>query len=249
VMEGSRPRMRDETNPDWRFAFVPRDVARIENTWDALGLRGTGSHHLSLDRVRVPAEHFAAPVFEPARHDGPLWRLGLFDLAGVLMFGFPLGVARRALDEFTVLARTKFRGNPANTLAGNGHTQMLLARAESRLRAARLFVYDVVDRVWDTCCTGDRPASRVSTPSTAWPAPRRSSPATPSKGASAIFTRPVSTSCSARCASRSIPASSSESIPRPTDQRDDEWSASRRRSKTSTDRPVRMFSAGTAPPG
>ncbi len=157
VMEGSRPRMRDEANPDWRFAFVPRDVARIENTWDALGLRGTGSHHLSLDRVRVPAEHFAASVFEPARHDGPLWRLGLFDLAGVLMFGFPLGVARRALDEFTVLARTKFRGNPANTLAGNGHTQVLLARAESRVRAARLYVYDVVDRVWDTCCTGDRP--------------------------------------------------------------------------------------------
>ena len=65
-----------------------------------------------------------------------------FDLAGVLMFGFPLGVARRALDEFTVLARTKFRGNPANTLAGNGHTQVLLARAESRVRAARLYVYE-----------------------------------------------------------------------------------------------------------
>jgi hypothetical protein len=37
--------MRDETNPDWRFAFVPHDTAEIENTWDAFRLKGTGSHH------------------------------------------------------------------------------------------------------------------------------------------------------------------------------------------------------------
>ena len=40
------------------------------------------------------------------------------------MSGFPLGVARRAIDEFTSMARTKFRGNPFKTVAGNDHTQM-----------------------------------------------------------------------------------------------------------------------------
>ena len=93
VMEGKTPRLRDDTNPDWRFAFVRRDAAHIEDSWDALGLRGTGSHHLTLQGVRIPVEHMAAPIYEPARHDGPLWRLGLFDLAGILMSGFPLGVA------------------------------------------------------------------------------------------------------------------------------------------------------------
>jgi indole-3-acetate monooxygenase len=158
VMEGTAPRMRDDTNPDWRFAFVRQDAAHIEDSWDALGLRGTGSHHLKLQDVRIPVEHMAAPIYEPARHDGPLWRLGLFDLAGILMSGFPLGVARRAIDEFTTIGRTKFRGNPANTVAGNDHAQMLLAQAESRLRAARLYVYEVVAGVWDSCCAGDRPA-------------------------------------------------------------------------------------------
>ena len=81
----------------------------------------------------------------------------LFDLAGVLMFGFPLGVARRAIDEFTKLARTKYRGNPTNTVAGDGYSQMLLAQAESRLRAARLLVYDTMGAIWDTCCAGDQP--------------------------------------------------------------------------------------------
>ncbi len=137
VMGEEGPRLRDGgTEPDWKFAFVRRESALIEDTWDALGLRGTGSHHLSLDQVRVPAEHFTAPVYERARGDGPLSFLGLFDVASMMMAAFPLGVARRAVDEFTVLARSKFRGNPANTVAGNGHSQMLLSQAESRLRSA-----------------------------------------------------------------------------------------------------------------
>jgi alkylation response protein AidB-like acyl-CoA dehydrogenase len=152
------PRIRDGgTEPDWRFAFVRCESALIEDTWDALGLRGTGSHHLSLDGVRVPVEHLAAPVYDPPRGDGPLSFLGLFDVASIMMAGFPLGVARRAVDEFTVLARSKFRGNPANTVAGNGHTQMLLSQAESRLRSARLYVHDVAGAVWESCSAGDPP--------------------------------------------------------------------------------------------
>jgi alkylation response protein AidB-like acyl-CoA dehydrogenase len=46
-----------DADPPWRFAFVP---AVVENTWDAMGLRGTGSHHLSLTGIPVPAEHLAA---------------------------------------------------------------------------------------------------------------------------------------------------------------------------------------------
>jgi indole-3-acetate monooxygenase len=158
VMGEQGPLRRDGgSEPDWRFAFVRCGSARIEDTWDALGLRGTGSHHLSLDDVRVPAEHFAAPVYEPARGDGPLSFLSLFDIACIMMAGFPLGVARHAVEEFTVLARKKFRGDPANTVAGNGHAQMLLSQAESRLRSARLYVHDVAGSMWESCSAGDRP--------------------------------------------------------------------------------------------
>ena len=69
-----------------------------------MGLRGTGSHHLSLPGVQVPAEHLAAPFFEPARHDGPLWRIPLVTFAAMFLAAVPLGIARRALDEFAVIA-------------------------------------------------------------------------------------------------------------------------------------------------
>jgi indole-3-acetate monooxygenase len=158
VMDGERPRLRDDNNPDWRAAIVRQEAATIEDTWHALGLRGTGSHHLSVDHVSVPLDDFTAPIFEPARHDGPLWRLAFYDLAGVLMFGFPLGVARRGIDEFIALAGTKFRGTPDHRVAADGNTQMLLAQAESRLRSARLYVYDTLGEIWETCCAGDPPS-------------------------------------------------------------------------------------------
>lgn len=80
VFVAAAPRMPAPGTPDWRFAFVPARSAVIEHTWDGMGLRGTGSHHLSLSGVQVPAEHLAAPFFEVPRHDGPLWRIPLVTL-------------------------------------------------------------------------------------------------------------------------------------------------------------------------
>jgi len=116
--------------PDWRFAFVPARSAVIEDSWDAMGLRGTGSHHLSLPGVRVPAEHLAAPFFEPARHDGPLWRIPLVTLAAIFLAAVPLGVARQALDEFAAAAMSKVRGPAAQSIGYDADAQSQLALAE-----------------------------------------------------------------------------------------------------------------------
>jgi alkylation response protein AidB-like acyl-CoA dehydrogenase len=143
---------------NWQFAFVPRHLATIEDTWHAMGLRGTGSHHLSMAEVHVPREHLAAPLFEPARHDGPLWRLPGFSLATIFGLGFPLGVARRALDEFSALAGRKSRGDGTRTLSQDGHVQAQVAAAEAGLRAARAFALDTIGEIWMTACAGDPPS-------------------------------------------------------------------------------------------
>src|SRR5262245_15000804 len=120
VMDGERPRLRADGQPDWRFAFFPAGVATRRDTWHALGLRGTASHDLSVEDLEVPVWHTAGCMNDPARHDGPLWRLPAFALLNVLIAGFPLGVARRALDEFAALAPTKRRGSSPTTVAEDG---------------------------------------------------------------------------------------------------------------------------------
>ncbi len=157
VTDSGVPRVLASGAPDWRFAFVPARSAVIEDTWDAMGLRGTGSHHLTIPGAQVPAEHLAAPFFEPARHDGPLWKIPLVTLAGMFLAAVLLGVARRALDEFAALAMTKTRGPAAQSIGHDGEAQAQLARAEGALAAARSFLFDTIAETWDTACRGEEP--------------------------------------------------------------------------------------------
>jgi alkylation response protein AidB-like acyl-CoA dehydrogenase len=145
-------------SPDWRFAFVPARSAVIEDTWHAMGLCGTGSHHLTLSGVQVPPEQIAAPFFEPARHDGPLWKIPLVTLAAMFLAAVPLGIARRALDEFTAVAVRKVRGPAAQSIGHDADAQCQLARAEAALASARSFLFDTIASVWATACQGDEPS-------------------------------------------------------------------------------------------
>jgi alkylation response protein AidB-like acyl-CoA dehydrogenase len=157
VFEGDAPRMVPGRGPDWRLAYVPRADVDIIDNWDVLGLRGTGSNDVSVRGLSVPEEHTFS-FFEPARQPGALWRLPFFTLAGVSLVGFPLGVARRALDEFAALAPTKVRAGTFEPLAQDSATQVALARAEGGVQAARAFVFDAIGSIWDTALAGDEPS-------------------------------------------------------------------------------------------
>ena len=158
VTDSGVPRMLPRGAPDWRFAFVPARSAVIEDTWHAMGLCGTGSHHLTLSGVQVPPEQIAAPFFEPARHDGPLWKIPLVTLAAMFLAAVPLGIARRALDEFTAVAVRKVRGPAAQSICHDADAQCQLARAEAALASARSFLFDTIASVWVTACQGDEPS-------------------------------------------------------------------------------------------
>jgi alkylation response protein AidB-like acyl-CoA dehydrogenase len=159
VIDGARPRLRADGQPDWRFAFLRRDAAVQHDTWHALGLRGTASHDLSVDELEISTWHTAGCMLDPARHDGPLWRLPTFALLNFLMVGFPLGVARHALDEFVLLAPAKRRGPSRTTIAEDGYTQYELGRCEAAIRSARSFVVEKVGDAWTVLMAGDAPSA------------------------------------------------------------------------------------------
>jgi alkylation response protein AidB-like acyl-CoA dehydrogenase len=158
VMDGAAPRVLPDRGPDWRLAFVSARDVQILDDWDAAGLRGTGSNDIAVSRTIVPDECTIAPFFEPARFDGPLYRLPFFTLIGVLMAGLPLGVGRRALDEFPALAQGKVRAGSTDPVAADGDAQVALTRAEGGLRAARSFVFDALGPLWDSALAGDVPS-------------------------------------------------------------------------------------------
>ena len=144
--------------PRMRLFFVPEGTGTVIDHWDTMGLRGTGSHDLALDDVVVPAEHSFAFGAGGNRHEGPYARLGFGDLVQLGVVVFPLGVARRALDEFTERARTKTRGTGSRwSVAEDGEVQADVGRAEAELAAARAFVDVAVDRLWGAARAGAVP--------------------------------------------------------------------------------------------
>jgi alkylation response protein AidB-like acyl-CoA dehydrogenase len=163
---GPAPRIREDGEPDWRFAYLPHAPARgtveIVENWNVLGLRGTGSHDLEVHGVPVAEEHLVLPFESEAPHDGPLWRLPFLGLLGVMMSAVPLGIGRRALDEILALAPERARAGRPAPIATDVGVQERLGQAEARLLAARTLVEDTIGALWTTACRGDRPSELES---------------------------------------------------------------------------------------
>jgi alkylation response protein AidB-like acyl-CoA dehydrogenase len=154
VTENGRPRHTPSGRPELRVAFFPVSAATVLETWHVAGLRGTGSHDIRVDCVDVPAARTAVPFLFPAQQPGPLFRLSPFNILMVLLAGFPLGVARRALDELTALAAVKRRAGAAPRLLDSAVVQTEIVAAEAALHAAREGVLAVFRDTWAALAAG-----------------------------------------------------------------------------------------------
>ena len=140
----------------WRFAtLTPDQVEIVDGSWDVAGLRGTGSNDIVITGARIPLDQLSMPMTDPPLYDGPLHRIPFWQLLVGIMSGFPIGVARRALDELEALAPTKRRGGASPfTVAEDPHVQFEVGRAEAVLQSARAFLFDAADEVWSAACAG-----------------------------------------------------------------------------------------------
>ena len=109
-----------------------------------MGLRGTGSHHVTADHVAVDPEHCCVFVGR-AWPDAPLWRMPVFSVIVPLLAAAPLGIARGALDEVARRARQGRAASRRTGLADDPLAMADFAVADSRLRGARAALIDAVD--------------------------------------------------------------------------------------------------------
>jgi alkylation response protein AidB-like acyl-CoA dehydrogenase len=117
---------------------------RVEETWDNLGMRGTGSHDLLLENVEVPDD--ALLTEEPAREvpgGGRGW--GAFGGSAVY-----LGIAGAARDAAIAYARERRPNSMAGPIAELPTTQHRVAEIELLLLQARTVFYDTA-QTWVAC--------------------------------------------------------------------------------------------------
>ncbi len=144
-----------------RIAVMPAERVTIARNWDVIGMKGTGSHDMVVDRVVVP-EEWTFVRGGPSSLDGPLYRYPTLALSAQVLAVVGLGVARAAIDSLIDLAggRTSITGAP--TLADRAYVQTDIAKAEAMLRSARAFFFETTDAVFAALVAGDAPTTEQS---------------------------------------------------------------------------------------
>lgn len=138
----------------FRLCWFPQSEITFHDTWFTTGMRGSGSLDYSVTDVFVPATRTIQPAVTRPVVMTPLSRFPNFTLLAAGVSAVGLGVARRALDELVDLAQGKKPQYSSKTLAQSGYTQIELAHAEGKLRAARAFLVDELRSAWDTAVAG-----------------------------------------------------------------------------------------------
>jgi len=151
VFDGDVPRRRPNGDQEVRIAyFYPKSLAKVVDTWNVSGLRGTGSHDIVVEDLFVPEERTFSALDLRARVTGPMNRMHGFDLAGCGFCCVGLGVARAAIDAFVELAQVKVPRSSSELLRDRALVQARIGEAEGVLRSGRALLFDVVRDMWQT---------------------------------------------------------------------------------------------------
>ncbi len=154
VLDGAEPRLRADGTPVSRILFFPAEACEIIDTWDSIGLRGTGSHDYSVTNVFVPATRslsFREPPVEP----GPLYAMPTIALFCTALAAVSLGIARHAIEIVQELAQTRTTTRSrGGGLREDATVQASLGQAQALLRSGRAFLYEALQDAWQAVTVG-----------------------------------------------------------------------------------------------
>lgn len=145
---------RDGLPPLRTVVFSPDEVT-IEDTWSVSGLCGTGSHHIAVDGVVVPAARTAATLADPPCIDVPLVRIPPPALYSLVVTSAAVGIAQGAYDDVVDLASGKVPMLAGSPLATNPLFQYQLGTMDAQLRAARALVHADAASAWAAAVGGE----------------------------------------------------------------------------------------------
>ena len=132
---------------EYRIFLLNKSDYRIKDTWDATGLRGTGSNDVEVEDAFV-AEPMTIAVNDLAGGPTPgsavnpnaLYTLPVFSLFPYVLSGVALGNAQACLDDYVEVARHRASTYNRAKLADLQTTQIKIAEASSKIDAARLIM-------------------------------------------------------------------------------------------------------------
>ncbi len=142
-------KLRADGSFETRWMVFPTTGATITETWDVMGLRGTGSDTYATDGLFIPAERTLSDQWEEPRERGPLYQFSLRVGYATGFASVGLGIAQSMLESFKELAGSKQPRAASNVMRNNAVIQAQTAQLEAQLRATRAYLHDTVRTAWE----------------------------------------------------------------------------------------------------
>jgi len=145
-----RPRLDEQGAQVYRTMLVPAAEVEWTDIWNVVGLRGTASDQFALNDHFVRHDHSITRDFlKECREPGPLYRMPALTCYELGFAGVALGIARASLDVFVDVARNKVPRGMKSVIRDNAVVQSGAAQAEVRVRAARVFLVQSAQQIWN----------------------------------------------------------------------------------------------------
>jgi 3-hydroxy-9,10-secoandrosta-1,3,5(10)-triene-9,17-dione monooxygenase len=170
-MLGSVVSSEDEADGiEYRIFLLNKRDYRIKDTWNAAGLRGTGSNDVEVADAFVP-EHMSVAVADLAGgptpgsvvNPNPLYALPVFSLFPFVLSGVALGNAQACLDDYVEIARHRASTYNRAMLGDMQSTQIKIAEASAKIDTARLLMRSNCIAVMADARRGDIPHMAAKT--------------------------------------------------------------------------------------
>ena len=150
-----RQRMQGNGRPADRTALFPRAKASIQDTWDVVGLKGTGSDTYEVADLFVAGEEtIDRETMSDVTESAVLYRFPTTVVYAGAFGGVMLGVVRGALADLRQLAMSKTQRGASSSLRESQLFQSELAVLEARFRAARVLHLSTLREVWEQVAAG-----------------------------------------------------------------------------------------------
>jgi 3-hydroxy-9,10-secoandrosta-1,3,5(10)-triene-9,17-dione monooxygenase len=132
---------------EYRIFLVHKNDYRIVDTWNSVGLGGTGSNDVEVSDAFVPVALSVAvsdlaggPTPGSSVNPNALYSLPAFSLFPYVLSGVALGNAQACLDDYTDIARHRASTSNRAKLGDMQSTQIKIAEASAKIDAARLIM-------------------------------------------------------------------------------------------------------------
>jgi 3-hydroxy-9,10-secoandrosta-1,3,5(10)-triene-9,17-dione monooxygenase len=132
---------------EYRIFVVNKRDYKILDTWDATGLRGTGSNDVEVKDAFVEewmtlavSDLDGGPTPGSAVNPNALYALPVFSLFPYVLSGVALGNAQACLDDYVDIARHRASTYNRAKIGDLQSTQIKIAEASAKIDAARLIM-------------------------------------------------------------------------------------------------------------